>query len=257
MYSILRKLFLKVISLGIITILPIMLYVYIQDDVQFTWNVNDINDLNIYTMKVNVDVENKEIQLEEKIEYINKAKNGSDKLYLYILSQEYIADSICLEFEEETKGDTLLNVEPYFLDVKSISSYGKDLSYKIIGKNKNIVMVNLGKSINEGEKVEIEIKGVLDFPYPIASTKDDRNVYNVACWYPVIAEYDNGWMLNVDNSYIEKAYSKNAYYDVEISTSDKVEIITEGQFIDIQKKRGKMYMKYQGNKFSEFIFSVE
>ncbi|MGF7059231.1 hypothetical protein [Brassicibacter mesophilus] len=260
MSIIIKKILMKFVALMFITILPIALYIYIEDDIQFAWNINDANNtnnLNKYIMTVEVKPENKEMYVNEKVEFVNNTKKQLDKIYFYLFPQSIRTDDICLDLKSELGEQILKNEEPIMLDIRSIKRKGKILSYNIIGKKQNILMVKLDTQIKEGQKIDIEINGVLEFPHVTDKTSDGRAIYDIINWYPVIAQYDHGWILDTDGEHIEAVYSDEEYYLVEIIVPYGADVSIPGDLIDEKRKGDKKHFTYQSNKLNYFTFSIE
>jgi len=258
MYAIIKKILMKVIALIFITILPIAMYIYIEDDIQFTWNLNDTDNINRYIINVEIKPENKEMYIDEKVEYVNNTKGELDKIYFYLFPQSIGTDDVCQDLKGELREQIIQgNNNSVMLNIKSIKRKGKKLDYKIIGKKQNIIMVKLDTQIKNGQKIDIEIKGVLDFPHVADKTSDGRNVYDIINWYPVIAQYDHGWILDTDERHIETTYSDEEHHLVEIILPEAADVNTPGDLIDEQRMGDKKHLIYQSNRRAYFTLSIE
>lgn len=243
----------KSIALMLITILPIAIYIYIEDSIHFTWNINNSENINKYMTIVEINPENKEMYINQKIEYVNNTNKELDKIFFYLFSQS-IDDDICSVLKSELDYQVHQDKKSRILNIRSIKGKGKALNYNIIGKKRNILMVNLGSQIKEGQKVDIEINGVLNFPHIVDKTSDGRAVYDIINWYPVIAQYDNGWILDIDEEYNKIISYDKEYHLVEIILPEDTYAKGSGYLIDEERKGDKKHLTYEDSELTHFTF---
>ncbi|MTI66274.1 MAG: M1 family metallopeptidase [Firmicutes bacterium] len=199
MYLTIIRLLKRMIALSIITILPITVYSYINDNTKLTFNIKKETQYEINAELLS----EKHIVIEERIIYFNDKKK-LNKLFIKLGN---------------------LNIKKSY-DISDIRINNIKVNYKTFGNNNNILMLKLNTPIKEYTTSVIDIKYILEL-------KDiKRTYYSLEKWYPVITFYrENSWYKNdkkilkikittpkeftlkINNFYrYEKKEDKNTYY---------------------------------------------
>lgn len=223
-----RNLILKVVLLLLIIVIPIAIYIFISDDVQITWNINSIKEMNKYTIAAKYIPKDGTLTVKEQIEYINKTDTNIEKVFLYINN---------ITIREETI-EEMISLEGNDLQIREVKIKGKNSDYKIIGKNKSILMINLGSLLGKEEKILIEIDYNVNISKLGITTNEGETKYFLNNWYPVIAWYNKGWQL--ENVYNNKDIN---YFYVEVQVPEGFKVNAPGRLIEkIKKKDGYSFI---------------
>ncbi|MTI70310.1 MAG: M1 family metallopeptidase [Firmicutes bacterium] len=210
MYFTIIRLFKKIIILSIITILPIIVYSYINDNTKLTFNIKKETQYEINAKFLS----EKHIAIEERIIYFNN-KNKLNKLFIKLGN---------------------LNIKKSY-DISNIKINNLKVNYKTFGNNNNILMLKLNTPIKKHTTTVIDTKYILEL-------KDIKETdYSLEKWYPVLTFYrEDNWyennekivkikittpkefILKVNNFYrYKKEEDMNIYY-IE-SVNDNVDIL--------------------------------
>ncbi|SCG84472.1 peptidase M1 membrane alanine aminopeptidase [Proteiniborus sp. DW1] len=254
MKYLIKKIIIKILLLLLVAAVPIALYIFIEDDVQLTWNINTIKEMNKYTIKAEFFPAQEKLSVLENIEYINKTNKSIDKLFFH-LNEIIMLENV----KYQDVGEKSSNKEEKLLTKIGVIEYvkvrNKKASYKIVGKNNSLLMVNLDKELEEGNKLDIEIKYEMDISHLAHISKEGTTKYILRNWYPIAAEYNNGWKL-------ETTYKKNKpddvtnYYLANIIVPEGVKVEALGRLIEKVKVKGKYNFKFQGQDTLGFNVNI-
>lgn len=243
MKDLLIKILLRVLLVLLILVVPIATYIIIEDDAQLTWSINAIKQMNKYVIFAEFFPEKEELIVTEKIEYINKTNKSIDKVFFYINDILKFNEKLCQDFADE-----LALKEPGMPyegeEIETVKIKNKKADFKIIGRDSNILMINLDKKLEKNDKIDIEIGYKIIISYLSVVKNEGIIKYMLNSWYPVIAKYDNGWELTT--IYYNNSISKDiSYFYVELVVPEGFEVQASGKLIEKTKKNKKYHFKFQ------------
>ncbi|WP_352420470.1 hypothetical protein [Proteiniborus sp.] len=252
MKYLLKKILLRAFLLLLILVIPIVTFIFIEDNAQITWSINNIKEMNKYTIIAEFLPEKEEIIVTEKIKYINKTSKNTDKVFFYISDILNSKGSLCQEINDELafKEGGVLHESG---EIESIKIKNKKADFKII--DNDILMINLDKKLEKSDKIDIEIKYKATVSYLSNVTNEGTVRYMLKNWYPVVAKYNNGWQLKP--TYCSSSLSKNInYFLVEIIVPEEFEVEASGRLIEKTKKKRKFYYKFQDQGTLSFNVNI-
>lgn len=254
MESLIKKIIIKILLLLLVVAIPIATYIFIEDDVQLTWNINTIKEMDKYTVKAEFFPDQEKLSVLENVEYINKTEKSIDKLFFH-LDNTIMSENILHQGVEEKApniGEKLLCKVGV---IEYVKLRNKKADYKIMGKNNSLLMVILDKELEEGNKVDIEIKYETDISHLASTTNEGTTEYMLSNWYPIAAEYNNGWEL-------ESIYKKGKiddlanYYLVNMIVPEGVKVEASGRLIEKIKVKDKYNFKFQDQGTLSFKVNI-
>lgn len=242
MGDLLKKIILRLFLLILIVALPIATYVFIEDDVQLTGNINSIKEMNKYNIVAEFFPEQEKLSVLENIEYVNKADKSTDKLFFYLNSILTFNEKLCQDIEEELEN----NEEALYKigKIEYVRIKDKNADYKIIGKENNVLMVNLDRRLEVGNKVTIEIKYETVISHLAKATNEGTVKYMLSSWYPTITQYNK-------ESGTEHVYKNNEqffegnYFLAEVIVPEGFQVEASGRLIEKIKTKKNHHFKFQ------------
>ncbi|WIV12514.1 hypothetical protein [Proteiniborus sp. MB09-C3] len=254
MIDLIKSIVLKMFLLLLVVALPIATYIFIEDDVQLTWNINNIKEMNKYTIIAEFFPEKERLEIIENVQYINKANKSMDKLFFHFNSTLKANEKLCQDFEEELatkEGGMSYKIG----EIEAIKIRNKKVDFKIIGKDKNLLMISLDKELEKDDKVIIEIKYSIIVSHMISTTNDGTVKYMLSSWYPIAAQYNNGWELEPTYGSNELGEGTN-YYFVEIIVPEEFKVETSGRLVEKIKKKQNYFFKFQDQGTLDFNVNI-
>jgi len=249
MKNLIKKIILKLILLFLVLAVPIATYMIIEDDVQFAGNINSIRGMNKYTIVAEFSSEYNKLSAVEKVEYINKTGKELDKLFFY-LSTIKTEDEFYKDLEDKLVSGDVEN-PCKIKEIKSVRIENRKVDFKLIGRDKRILMINLGTKLKEDHKITVEIEyDIVNLNF-ITDVNNGRKIYVLEDWYPVAARYNGGWVLEQKN-YNEEV----SYYFVEMIVPEGFEVNSSGRLIEKIKRKGNYHFKFYSRSALGFNVNI-
>lgn len=243
MVNLTKKIIFKIVILLLIIVVPIATYIFIEDDAQLTWNINGIRDMNKYIITAEFIPEKEQLYVTENIEYINKTNKSIDRVFVYIKDILNSNENLCYDLIDELSikdGEKPHKNE----EIESVKIKNKKVNFKLIGKDNDVLMINLDKKLEKNDRVTIEINYKTIVSHLASVTNGGSKKYMLNSWYPVVAKYDNGWKL--ESIYNDNNLNKDMnYFFVEIIVPDEFEVEASGRLVEKMKKKNNYHFRFQ------------
>ena len=156
-----------------------------------------------YSMAIDMDVNTYKYKGKQQLVYTNNSPDVLEKVFYHLYlnafqpGSEMDVRSRTIADPDRRVGDRISKLQPDeigYIKVNSLKQNGTDITYKTVG---TILVVNLEKPINPGEKVRFDMD--FDAQVPLQIRRTGRNnaegvALSMTQWYPKLAEYDfEGW----------------------------------------------------------------
>lgn len=195
-----------------------------------------------------------------------------------------LATSTCYELTADYEGDTLevyqeilyyapadtdgivfhiyanaFNKTNDVIDISSAQINRKNVEFDIYGKDKTLLKLHYptrkGKSVN------------ISFQYTVTLPKTDtrlgitaRGVSNLACFYPVVARYENGYREDCYNSFGDPFYHDISSFYVNVTLDEGLDVACSGEITDTRLVRvngkDKKTLEIEAEYVRDFAMSV-
>jgi len=248
-----KKITLRMLLLLLVVALPIAIYIFIEDDVQLTWNINNIKEINKYTISVEFFSEEEKLSVVENIEYINKNEKSTDKLFFYLNNVLTSNAKLCQDAIEEIENKAQARYKIGCIEYVRIKE--KNMDYKIIGKNNSVLMIKLDQRLEKDDKVIIDIKYTTIISHLNKAANEGKASYILASWYPTAIQHDNGWQLETVYKSNELVCGGN-YFLVDIIVPESFEVQATGRLIEKLKTKRNQHYKFQDQNISNFYINI-
>ena len=216
-------------------------------------------------MKVILDAENHELQIQQEIVFYNKSNVVLDTIYLHNWANSFKDNNTPLSKRliEDYNKDLYFSKEKNrgHSNINNLSIDYESVAWIIDEEASDIVAVLLNKSLNPKDSVSISATYTVKLPSDkFTSYGRNKIAYNLRYWYLTPALYDNGWKLmsnlNMDDLLMD--YSK---YNITFTVPEYYSL-SSGLHEVVQHENGlKTYHIYGNNrldveislsKFSDF-----
>ncbi len=240
MRYLIKKIIIKMLLLLLVAVIPIAMYIFIEDDVQLTWNINAIREMNKYTIVAEFFPEKEKLSVSQNVEYVNDTNKRMDKLFFHF-NNIIIPDKALYQEIEESVYE---KKPPYKIgEIEYIKIKNKKADFKIVDKNNSILMIILDKELEIDDKVTIEIKYNTIISHLVSNTNEGKKVYNLSNCFPTIVRYNNGWEFETTNDNESDQYIN--YFIVDIVVPEGFEVKASGRLIEKIKVKGNYNFKFQ------------
>lgn len=216
-------------------------------------NETDFDEIDNYNINVDLNYEEKAMEVEQITTYINKEGRGLDETYFHLYPNAFkTAENAPTLFDaKQIKGA----YKEGYIDIEKISIKGKDADYKIDENLNTILKIDLDKTLKPGAKIDISFKYKVVFPSSKERFGYGNRTINSGNWYPIACVYDeNGWNLDPYYKVGDPFYSDINNYNVEITTDENVIIASSGNQISNEIEDDKKTYKIEGKLIRDFAF---
>lgn len=185
------------------------------------------NNSPTYKLNCVLDDQNHILKASQKIIFTNNYKKDIKEIFFHIYPNRKYS-------EQEKK--FILQYAGYFkidpfpegfqngeLNIGSIKKNNKELIYKIEGKDRTILKVELDKPLSFGETVELDIEFEIFIPHSYGrfgwhSMAGESRIISLCRWYPILSVLDKeGWHNYPFYPYHQPFFSDAANYEVNIT----------------------------------------
>ena len=216
----------------------------------------DINSLNEYKIKVELDEENKSYFGQQWTTYVNNSTEALDEIYFHIYPNAYKSlDTAPILFDQTY--DDPITYENGYINMNKVSALEEDLEYSIMGEDETLLNIKLDTPLLPEEKIEI----YFEYDVKLPSSKDrfgygDRTM-NFGNWYPIACIYnENGWNLSPYYILGDPFYSDTSNYKVEITTAKDIVVASSGNILTEEVKKDKKIYQIEGKLVRDFAWAA-
>lgn len=203
--------------------------------------INEYQNVNNYTMTLNLDTKNKKLYGNQELEYINTANVPLNEIYLHIYPNA---------FSKYGGG----------IDFNSISLNDKNAEFKIEGNDKTLLYIPLLNPVMPGERVDISMVYTINIP---KSSKDGfarrfaygEDTFNLGNFFPIAAVYGkDGWDKHPYDEKGDAFFSETSNFHVFIQAPKKYNIASSGVLENKLKNKNNFMWQIRANSVRDFTF---
>ncbi len=128
------------------------------------------------------------------------------------------------------------------LEVSSMKVDGLDVP-TILSLEDSVLEVRLAQPLQVGEHIQVTFN--FNGRIPRDFDGDGYGIFNftqemisLAGWFPILSVFDEGWNLDPSSGIGDSVYSDMAYYDIELTAPDKLNLVSAGIQKDSKKVKG-------------------
>lgn len=205
-------------------------------------------------MRAFFDVENKQIRINQTIEYFNSSNDTLQSIYLNDWLNSYATKSTPLakRFTEEfsNKFHFAKNEQRGFTVITSLKNHlNSELNFTRLKDNIDIVKVELQEGLVPGNSYKLTLNYVSQVPddsftrFGFTNNKDFKLKY----WYITPAIYNGKWQ-NYSNKDLDDMFIPKATLDFEIEYPRNYLLISELDVVDLKQNRVNQVIKLYGTE---------
>lgn len=218
-----------------------------------TLKLSEEKSINRYTMDVVFDDESKRLMCNQNIEYVNNTKITLDKLYFHIYPNAFSKKEFA-PFEKSEMEQAYPNgFNEGYIDLKNILNNDKKLQYEIKGDKNDLLEIKLGKQLNPGDKISIDMKYNVKIPNSEGRFGYGDNTINITNWFPIACVHDDrGWNLKGYETVGDPFYSETSDFYVNILIPRKYKMGCTGNIVNEKSDKEKILYEMEAKKVRDF-----
>ena len=189
-----------------------------------------ISNANNYSLSFDYDHDSKKIDLEETLVYKNKTSENLNELYFHLYPNSFDEGVLNKPVGVLNESKAYPNGKSYGnIKIGSVEVDGKVNEFEYFGEDSEFLKIVLPKTLEKNQKVTVNIDAVVTLPNVNHRFGYGNNTINIGNSYPIIAMYENGWVLDGYHSNGDPFYSDIANYNVSISALSSLKLATTGE----------------------------
>lgn len=259
-----KKLIAKImIALCVISVIALVVVIFTGCASSTSLNAN----LNHYELNLTFDDENKTVEGNQKVNYLNNADVplNSIKFHLYPNAFREGAKispvSLTNEHKAYPNGKSYGNIKINAVKVAGMNCSLKlndedninNPSYQITGEDENILQINLTKELYPNDKIELEIDYIITLPNVNHRFGYGNNTINLGNFYPIACVFENGnFKTDLYHYNGDPFYSDMANYEVSITFPSQYKMASTGNLISSQTQENLTTNKMSANSVRDF-----
>lgn len=209
--------------------------------------------INNYIIDVVFDDNNKKIECNQNITYINNTGKTLDKLYMHIYPNAFSNSKVCPFEKDEMKNAYPNGFSEGYIKILNVLNDSSKLKYNIIGDKKDILEITLNKELQKGQKYSIDMKYIVKLPNCLGRFGYGDNTINITNWFPIACVYDKeGWNLDSYYEIGDPFYSETSNFIVNILLPNKYNIACTGSIVEEKENNNQKLFKLQAKKVRDF-----
>jgi len=211
-------------------------------------------NLNTYTLDVDLDVENKSATVTQNINYINNTKNILKTLKFHLYPEFFEEGATSCVVSSTKLNQAYPNGMSYAeFEIERIKVENKDISPAYEGDYNNILCISLFESLLPEKSVDIQIEFNFTLPNCEHRFGYGENTINLANFYPIACVYENGnFSTNPYNANGDPFYSDVANYNVTIEVNKDYTLATSGEKLNETINESKKTASYSAVVVRDF-----
>lgn len=173
------------------------------------------DDVNDYTLKLELDTKHKVIKGQQTVSFINSEKENLREAYFHIYANAF----------KNLNGS---------IEIAEVKVNGEKVQYKIEGEDLTLLNVPFYKVLEPGERNDIYIEYLINIPRKGDNSFGDRfaygsNTFNLGNFFPIAAVYENSeWDKHPYDKKGDAFYSETSNFDVTITAPEDQVIASSG-----------------------------
>lgn len=188
--------------------------------------------------ELDMDLSDDRLDVSQEILYVSPA--DSDCLVLHVYANAF------------SKGKDVI-------DISSAQINRKTVDYEIYGKDRTLLKLHY--PVSSGQHLNISFKYAITLPR--SNTRlgiTTKGVTNLACFYPVMAKYENGWREDEYSSFGDPFYHDIASFYVNLTVDKDTEIACSGRITDTrlvsENGRERKTVEIEAEHIRDFALTV-
>lgn len=221
---------------------------------------DDYNDMNLdsidkYNIKAEFFPEKKTYIAKQNVKYINKENTDLNKVYFHIYPNTFNKRETAPFLFDDFDSAYPDGFEKGYMDIEEVKVNGKKINYKLIGRGKTILKIDLKNKLKIGKAIDIDMKYKVKLPPAQDRFGYGDKTFNFGNWYPIAAVYDeDGWNLDPYHSIGDPFYSDVSNYNIEISAPKDFEIASSGNILKEKIKKDKKVWNIEAKLMRDFAW---
>lgn len=212
-------------------------------------------NLNTYEMVIEYNDEDKTLNASQTLTYINKTETNLNEIYFHLYPNNFSEGAVNKPVGVLSSQKAYPNGESYGnIEILSSSSNNENLSFTLDGIDKDFLKVSLPSPLAPSNKISINLTYKVTLPNINHRFGYGNNTINIANFYPVVAVYEDNWILDPYNYNGDPFYSDMANYNVTLTTPTNLTLATTGEVLGTNTNENKTTYQIEAKAVRDYAF---
>jgi hypothetical protein len=222
-------------------------------------NINTValaQKANLYNIKVVLKPEDKMLQVDQSVEYINAENTELKELYFHVYTNAFKAKETAPFLFNDFERAYSRGFEPGYTEFSSIKDKdGNNIHYSLQGEGSTILKLALPAALKPNEKILLHMSYTVKIPPANERFGYGETNFNLGNWYPVAAAYDRqGWNLDKYYAIGDPFYSDSANYNITITAPKEYIIAASGLCTSDKTEGNDRVWVFEAHNMRDFAF---
>ena len=212
-------------------------------------------DLDTYKMEIEYNDEEKYLSVQQNFEYKNRTDTTLTELYFHLYPNAFSEGAVNKPVGILSSEKAYPNGKSYGgINILSTSSKNSKLSHTVEGIDKDFLKVSLPKEIAPDESINIDFEYTVKIPNINHRFGFGNNTVNIANFYPVIAIYEDDWVLDPYHYNGDPFYSNIANYEILLTIPTNLTLASTGEILGKNEEENKTTYNISAKAVRDYAF---
>ena len=212
-------------------------------------------DLDTYKMTLEYNDEEKSLTAFQTLTYTNNTDTELNEIYFHLYPNNFSEGAVNKPVGVLSSQKAYPNGESYGkIDILSSSTNSDDLTYTLEGTDKDFLKVSLASPLSPTNKTTINLSYTVTLPNINHRFGFGNNTINIANFYPVVAVYEDDWVLDPYNYNGDPFYSNMANYEVTLTAPSNLILASTGEILSKNSNEEKITYEIKAQAVRDFAF---
>lgn len=212
-------------------------------------------DLDTYKMTLEYNDEEKSLTAFQTLTYTNNTDTELNEIYFHLYPNNFSEGAVNKPVGVLSSQKAYPNGESYGkIEILSSSTNSEDLTYTLEGTDKDFLKISLASPLSPTNKTTINLSYTVTLPNINHRFGFGNNTINIANFYPVVAVYEDDWVLDPYNYNGDPFYSNMANYEVTLTTPSNLILASTGEILSQNSNEEKTTYEIKAQAVRDFAF---
>jgi len=212
-------------------------------------------DLDTYKMTLEYNDEEKSLTAFQTLTYTNNTDTELNEIYFHLYPNNFSEGAVNKPVGVLSSQKAYPNGESYGkIEILSSSTNSDDLTYTLEGTDKDFLKVSLASPLSPTNKTTINLSYTVTLPNINHRFGFGNNTINIANFYPVVAVYEDDWVLDPYNYNGDPFYSNMANYEVTLTAPSNLILASTGEILSQNSNEEKTTYEIKAQAVRDFAF---
>lgn len=184
---------------------------------------------NLTNYKIDITYNDYKLTAKQTIDYINSEDVELDKLYMHLYPNNFRAGATNSPVSATNKSKAYPNGNSYGkIELSKLCVDGNETEILLEGNDDDFLKVVLEESLSPDDRIEIEMEYEVTIPNCIHRFGYGENTINIANFYPVMAVYEDEWVLDPYHYNGDPFYSDMSNYEIDLIAPSSLVLASTG-----------------------------